>query len=154
MASTHHSAPVPQQDSFGPECGSALVEFSLFLPVLVFLLLGMTDCGLAVQQAMVAAEAAHTGALYATEAGSSATNTDLRNAALAVGGSQVTVDTANFVYACSVTGTKSTNPPTCSTGSLMTWAQVTTHISLPALFGYPGLPASFTLIGSSTIRVR
>lgn len=139
----------------GSECGSALVEFCLFLPTLVFLLLGVADFGLALQQSMVAVDAAHAGALWATQASSTATNSDLIAATTAVSGGQVTVDgTTSFVYACSVSGTKSTTQPTCSSGSLMTWAQVNTHITLPALFGYPGLPGSFTLNGSSTIRVR
>ncbi len=156
MRDTSFTVAASRDPLVGPESGSALVEFTLILPILVLLLLGVADFGLALQQAMVAADAAHAGALWATQAGLNATNANLQNAAAAVGGSQVTVDTANtnFVYACSITAAKTTSQPTCSSGSLMTWAQVNTYIRVPALFGYPGLPTSFTLSGSSMIRVR
>ncbi len=145
---------LPHKLPLGSECGSAFVEFSLILPVLVLLLLGVANFGLALQQAMVAADAAHAGALWATQPGITPTNSGLLSAVNAVRASQVTVDSATLVYACSATGTKTATVPSCTSGSAMTWAQVTTHINLPALFGYPGLPASFTLNGFSTIRVR
>ena len=145
---------VSHDRSRGPESGSALVEFTLILPVLVLLLLGVADFGLALQQAMVAADAAHTGTLYATIAGNSSNTNGMKDAALAAGGSQLVVDASQNVYTCSTSVPPTTTMPSCSSGSVLKYAHVKTQITLPALFGYPGLPASFTLSGSSTIRVQ
>ena len=46
------------------ESGSALVEFSLILPILLLMLIGVTDLGISIEQAMVVSEAAHAGTMY------------------------------------------------------------------------------------------
>ncbi len=147
------------------ESGSALVEFSLILPVLLLLLLGVVDLGLAVQKSMIVSEAAHAGTLFATISGPSTKTTDVVAAAQkAASGVQNLNVCAGYWWVCSSgpvqppaspsCGTSSPPAPTCASGTPVEYAQVLTTVNLSALFGYPGLPASFPLRGSSIVRVQ
>ena len=146
------------------ERGSALVEFSLFLPFFLLMLLGVTDVGLGIQKAMIVQQAAHAGAMCATlsstpsgsdmAAAVSAIQTAANNTASAGGIAALTV-TPQFLCASSPTGTRtvvSTVP--CPASTPLQWAAVSTSYNFSALFGYPGLPASFALTGFSEVRVK
>ncbi len=140
------------------EHGSALVEFSLFLPMLILMLMGVVDLGLAIQQRMIVQEAAHAGALYATLSGKNEDVAGMQSAAKSAGAgaANLVVNTPVLYCASSATGVKTQGSPGCSTSSLE-WAQVTTSASLPALFGYQFGSISFnlfTLNGFSEMRVR
>ena len=63
------------------ESGSALIEFSLMLPVLVFLFVGIADYGLEMQQAMQIMEAATAGASYGAINGNQKDLVGMQNAA-------------------------------------------------------------------------
>ncbi len=139
------------------EQGSALVELSLFLPFFLLMLLGVADVGLGIQKAMIVQQAAHAGAMCATLSGKdtvSAMQTAATNAAAAGGIASLTV-TPQFLCASSPTGTRSVvSAPPCPTSTPLEWAAVSTSYNFSALFGYPGLPASFALTGFSEIRVK
>jgi Flp pilus assembly protein TadG len=63
---------VPGCDRLADSRGAAAVEFALLLPVLVTLVIGMSDYGALIYQSMQVSAAAHAGALYALRNGYSA----------------------------------------------------------------------------------
>ncbi len=137
------------------EAGSVLVEFSLMLPILVLLLVGVADLGLGVQQAIVVSEAAHAGTAYSSLPGKSSDTAGMKSAANAAAGSLSSFNaSATNWCSCGAGGTHLSCPITCSGGSLMEYAQVTTTATVPVLLGYPGLPAGFSLSGFSVVRVH
>jgi Flp pilus assembly protein TadG len=141
------------------ERGTDLVEFGLVLPFLCIVLVGAVDLGVGYYKSIEVSNAAYVGALFGTQ--NSTDITGMQNAAVQdaanVGGM-----TATAVYGCvcsqstsSTTGVAScTTPPTCSgSGNMVVnYVQVTTSATYKPLFPWPGLPSSFALQGTATLR--
>jgi len=117
--------------TFG-ERGNVLIEFSLMLPILALMLIGMIDLGRYGLQKASMAEGARQGAQYGVLAYSGATATDATQSAYinttaqnATGLTGVTA-TNNFFCEC-VAGTSVSCTTTCGTGTLKRYITVSTQ---------------------------
>ena len=140
------------------EAGSSLLEFSLILPIVVFMFAGIIDFGLAITQGMTVSQAAQVGAQYGTLPGDSANFTGMAAAATAAanGLSGFTVTAAN-AWSCPPGGLPtSSTAPTCTNaqGTAVKYVVVKTSATINVLFGYTGLPSKFALTGFSAMRVQ
>ena len=143
------------------EQGSALLEFSLLTPIVIFIFLGMIDFSIGIDRAMLVTQTASIiaqyGTIYPSTATSpNATNTSVMSAAAsyaAQGLSGMTVTPTTF-YACTPGGAHVASSSTCATyATPLLYVQVNTSVTVPVLVNYPGLPGSFALQGLSVLRV-
>lgn len=139
----------------GQESGSALVEFSLLLPMLVYLFVGIVDYALETEQTMQIMEAATAGASYGAINGNqkdfAGMQTVARNSAAGVPGFNVV---ASNVFTCNPQGTPVTSATTCAGyGTPIEYVKVTTSATIPTLLPFPGLPTSLTLQETASYRV-
>ena len=135
--------------------GSALIEFSLLLPVLVFLFVGVADYGLEMEQAMQIVEAATAGASYGAINGNQKDVTGMQNAAKnsAVGVHGFTVNASN-VFSCTPGGTPVTSATICTGyGTPVEYVKVTTGATVPTLLAFPGMPTSLIQQQTAVYRV-
>lgn len=135
------------------EQASNLVEVSLLLPLLLVMVAGVVDLGRALYYSDVLASAASAGAIYGSQAPTDITgmeNTVNNDAA------EVPQVTAAASYGCECqdgTG-KSVScsaSPSCSSG-VVYYVTVTASSEFKPLVPWPGIPSSFTLSSSSTMR--
>ena len=136
------------------ESGSALIEFSLMLPVLVFLFVGIADYGLEMEQAMQIMEAATAGASYGAINGNQKDLVGMQNAAknsaTGVHGFSVT---ASDVFTCTPGGTAVTSSTTCTGyGTPIEYVKVATSATVPTLLTFPGMPTN--LVHQQTVMYR
>ena len=137
------------------EEGSTLLEFSLVLPTIVFLFLGMVDFGLAISQAMTVTEAAHVGALYGTLGGNSTDTAGMQAVATnAAGGLAGFTATATNWCSCTSAGPVVDCSSSCSTSSPIKYVQVQASATVSVLANYSGLPGTIALHGTSVMRVQ
>ena len=136
--------------------GVGAIEFAVIAPLLILMLVGMTDLGLGIYANMQVDGAAQYGAQYALVNGydSSAitaavkTSTDL---------SPLTVTPTSFP-GCA--GSNGVAPPPlgggpCGDGSTAgTFVHVSVRHTYTTLIPYPGIPSSFTLSSQSTVRLK
>lgn len=141
--------------AFIDDSGSAILEFSLVLPLLVFMLAGIVDIGFAIQESMVISGAAHAGTAYGSITGNYADLQGMQNASNAAAqGVASFSSSASQWCACSPNGSVTSCSSSCSNGFPLVYVQVKTSATLPAVLNYPGLPGSFSLSGLSAVRVR
>lgn len=138
----------PEQNARG-RAGIALVEFALVAPLLLLLLAGVLDYGMALRMASSVAAAARAGAQYGSASpanGSDAAGirAAAANAAPDVHNLSVTSGTA---CQCSGGGVVSCTG-SCGASQMMVYVQVTAQATAPALFQYSHL--GFT--GNISIR--
>ena len=132
------SAPRP----LSGRAGQSLVELSLLLPVIMFILLGTADLGRAFNAHITITGAAYKGAIYGSASPTNAADsTGIRTAALA----DTTTLTGTPPTVTSATGTDPYGYQTVT---------VTVSYSFQALFPYPGLPSSIPLQRSAKMRVK
>ena len=137
------------------DSGSALLEFSLVLPVMILMLVGVVDLGFGIQQSMIVSQAAHAGTSYGLIAGNDTNIVGMQQAALVAGSSlQSFTATASEWCTCAPKGAAVGCSSACPSGSPLAYVQVNTSATLPALFNYTAFPVAFNLSGSSAIRVR
>jgi Flp pilus assembly protein TadG len=141
-----------------PQKGSALIEFSLVVTVMLLLALGVFDFGLAIQQGIQVSAAAHAGAEYGATEGNSNDIVGMQNAAAAAApGISNFSSIASTWCTCSVTSGVTVNCTTtlCNTYDLpIQYVQVQTTANVPILFRFTGLPLSIPLGGVSTLRAK
>ena len=151
------------------ESGSALVELALICALLgVPLLLGTGELGFVVYDSIEVSNAAHAGALYGMQSLTFAADTaGIRTAAQDEAGdfgTAVTV-TPSAYYACSsaiggtkYTGTNAQSNATaaCTGGSnhALEFIQVATSVTVTPGMHCPGLPSTFSVLGSSVMEVE
>jgi uncharacterized membrane protein len=141
--------------------GTAAIEFALLAPLLLILLTGIVEIGMAVFQDIQVQAAAEAGALYAAKYGSN----DLTAIALAVtnatGTSGITAAPAPQVFCgCPTASGITSQGADCSTvcpdakppGKYVTISATITRTELLTPYISLGLPATFT--GSSVVRVQ
>jgi Flp pilus assembly protein TadG len=151
------------------ERGSALVELAFFVTFFATpLLLGTADMGFLVYDSIEITNAAHAAAAYgmqsATLAANNAGMTTAAQTEAADFGTAVTVSPTTY-YACAtaVGGTQYTgsnaqsNATAACTGTsnhALQFVQVNTSASVTPPIRFPGLPASFTVRGTSVMEVE
>jgi Flp pilus assembly protein TadG len=140
------------------QTGSAMIEFSLVVTVMLLLALGVFDFGLAIQQGIQVSAAAHAGAEYGATEGNSNDVVGMQNAASAAApGIANFSSVASTWCTCSVTSGVTVNCTTtiCNTYDLpIQYVQVQTSATVPILFRFAGSPLSIPLSGVSTLRAR
>lgn len=136
--------------------GNAMMEFALAGSVLFVVMFGVADFARMFSSASVVASAARAGTQYGMMSPAHYGDyTGMQNAALAdaQNASGLTITATQFC-ACSLGGTHTTCPATCSTGSNETYIQVTASMPFSTSFSYPGVPSTNTLTTTSVVRVQ
>ncbi len=130
--------------------GSALVEFALVAPVLLFLLAAVLDYSTLLRTATALANAARTGAQYGSRSPASATD---------IGGIQTAaINSAPGIAGMTVTSARTCQCPggsavsctgSCGSSKMLIYVQVTARATAPTMFSYA--PLGFS--GAATARV-
>jgi Flp pilus assembly protein TadG len=137
------------------QSGSALLELSLVLPLMVLMLAGVFDLGLGVQQSLLVSEAARAGTAFGQIPGNDLNLTGMQQAATVAAGSLQSFKASAVEWcSCSPGGAVISCSSSCPAGKPVAYVQVQTSAVLPTVFSYAGLPASFNLQGFSAVRVR
>jgi Flp pilus assembly protein TadG len=139
------------------EGGGSLLEFALIVPLLVFIILGIVDLSLAISQSMVVTQAAEAGATYGTLAHNQSDYTGMQTAAINASNGLSGFSVAPPFNWCSCTsgGSAVSCSSSCAgSASPIMYIQVQTSATVQVLVGYPGLPSSFSLTGTSILRVQ
>ncbi len=141
--------------------GQAMLELALVLPILLVLVIGIIEFGRAAYFSIEVADAARAGAQYGSQSLADAASTPnitqaALNNSLDIPAGQLTVNVQPQSCVCVGSGTVPA-PGNCA-GPLgcypLVYLTVTTSYPLSTLFHYPGLPATFNLMGTSTMPVQ
>lgn len=145
------------------ERGLALVEFALVVPVLMLLLIGLIEIGRFAYLGILVGNAARAGVQYGAQSLTTALDAaGMRNAALNDGQNVPGLTAASpppSSFCQCYNGTTTTAIPCSQTTCPLAgyhrnvYVQVTTHGAFTPLFHYPGLPTSFNLGRTATMRV-
>lgn len=164
---------------FRDDRGAALVELALTVPLLVLVLVGSAELGRIAYMAIEVESAARAGASYGSvNLGTAFDPTDIQQAALNDAPSvpnmtasattacvcetlNTSSNTASFnpssgTVSCGsaiITGSACDNTTSTSSESTITYVVVNTSATVDTLLHYPGIPNTFTLTGSSQMRV-
>jgi Flp pilus assembly protein TadG len=137
---------------------TAAVEFALLAPMLLILLAGLVEIGMAVTQGLEVQAAASAGGRYATQHGYTDTS---GIAAAVVNATNLTGVTANpapvvFCGCPTTTGITAVTCATTCTGATAAgyYVQVSAQVSHTAIIPYLGLPLPAVITGQSTVRVQ
>ena len=140
--------------------GTAVVEMALVLPMIVGMIIGMTDLGMGAYTEMQVQNAAQAGAEYATRVGynSVGITAAVTNATSLSGVTANPVPSQSCGCAQGTTVTLfNTVPPcaqVCPSGTVGTYVTVNAQASFTTLFSYPGLSSPMTLTASSVVRIK
>ena len=149
------------------QAGVALIEFALALPLLVIVLIGITEMGRLAYYNILVGNAAHAGAMYASQNTHTAEDVTEITAAVQSDGQnipQLSVSPAP-TYFCqcynSASGSNTTllcslNGSTCSTGAhRIIYVQVSATGRVNTLFNYKalGIPDPWTITRTAIVRV-
>jgi Flp pilus assembly protein TadG len=135
------------------ETASALLEFSLLVPLVVIMFLGVVDFGVAIAQAMTVQDAARAGAEYGTIAGN-VPNTANGWAANGLVGFNTPV--ATTWCSCTAGGSHvgcTSSVTACSGGIQVQYVQVQTSANVQLLVNFYGT-TSLTVNGLAVLRVQ
>jgi Flp pilus assembly protein TadG len=132
---------------FGSEGGQSIVEFAIIAPFLIFLLLGITQFGLAFHNYLAITDAARVGARAA------AVHRTSNPCGAATTAIQSTVSAAQWsVISSRITCNPSTPGPSGSSYSISISYPVT--IGLPGMFGLPAFNRTGSMSTSATERLE
>lgn len=142
----------------GDDNGGIALEFAIIAPVLVLLLIALTDFGLGFYRRMQAQSAAQRGAIFATVRGFDANA--ISNTITSTRGSiRATPAPAQFCGCPTSSGVvTATCASSCTFGG--TTAPAGTYVSASAqttyatLFKYPGLASPMTFSATQVVRIR
>jgi Flp pilus assembly protein TadG len=141
------------------EDGSSLIEAAVMLPLMVSVMVCLTDYAIWAQKAMQLQTAADAGAIYGTIPGN-ATNTTMMteianyNATGSLSGSSSVTVSSNLIYTCSPGGAAVTSSTLCSGVAPLEYVQVSVQSAVSAFMKYPGVPSSLALSGWASYRVE
>ena len=142
--------------SFYPaEDGNALIEFCIFMPLVVFMFLAAVDYSMITQQSMTVVDAATTGTRYGAVAGNGSDLAGIQAAAqsAAVGVPNFVATVTNYC-ACTPGGPAVSCASACASGNYPAeYDKVSTRASVPVFFTVTGIPGTVALSASSTMRV-
>lgn len=133
--------------------GTALVEFALMSPLLLLLLAGVVDYGMALRTATEVAAAARAGAQYGSRSVVKAADVSGIRAAALNAAPSIRNLTISAVRSCQCPGGGSVScSGTCPGGRIVVYTQVTAQANASNIFRYSGL--SFAGTTSTQIRMR
>lgn len=143
------------RDLHRDEDGAAMVEFAVFFPVFIVLLIGLIEIGRFANFAIVVADSARAGVQYGAQNIITAADTAGMNSMALTDGKNVSGLTSSASHYCKCSdGSASTCLPTdCSLSHRILWVQVTTKAPFSPLFGIPGLPGTFNVQETAVRRV-
>ncbi len=137
--------------------GTAAIEFGIAMPMLLVLLIGLTEVGLAVYQAMQVQDAAEAGAMYASQhptdtAGITAAVVNATSTA-GISASPVPV---TFCGCPSTAGIAAGNcTSACANGNAQGYYMtISAQLTHTAILQFPGFPNPLVLKRSSTVRTQ
>lgn len=138
--------------------GTALVEFAIIAPVLIFLLMGLIEIGRYTSLAIMAANAARAGVQYgAQNLSTAADSTGMENAALQDAQSLASWGTPIANHVCSTDGGVTFGSCPGSGAALpantVYYVQVQVSGTFTPLVSYPGLPSKVPVSGSAIMKV-
>ena len=139
---------------FKSQRGTAMIEFALLAPVLIFLVIGIIEVGRYVYFGVLAAHAAEAGAQYGAQNLTNATNlTGMSSAATADAGNLGWTVTAQTL--CSSGGSTPSSPcPSGTPGSgVIYYVKVNVSGTFHSLLNYPGIPTAAPVGASTIMRV-
>jgi Flp pilus assembly protein TadG len=137
--------------------GNAALEMALVAPMLVLMMIGVADFGMAVFLKMQVQQAAQAGAEYAIVHGfDAAAITTAATSAVPVSGITATPAPAQSCGCPSgTTMTAATCGTNCANGlGAGTYVTVSTQGTYATMLAYPGMPASFAFTAASIVRVQ
>lgn len=135
------------QSTIASESGQAIVEFALILPFLLFMLLAITQFGLAFHNYLAITDAARVGARAA------AVHRTTGPCSAATSAIQSTVSSSQWsVISSRITCTPSTPGPTGSSYTVSISYPFT--IGLPGMFGLPAINRTGSMVATGTERLE
>ena len=139
------------------QCGQAMLELALVLPVLLLLTIGLIEFGRVAYYSIEVSDAARAGAQYGAQSLANAedqgsiTQAALNNAQDIAG---LAVNLLPRNCTCPGSGSVAGGCPAAGCSYPLVYVTVTTSYTLNTLFQYPGIPTTFNLTGSSTMPVQ
>lgn len=137
--------------------GVAAIEFAMIVPVLLFMMVGVTDLGMGLYADMQVQNAAQAGAQYAIAHGYTASSISTAvTSATSFSGITVSAGPTKFCGCPSSTGvTTATCSSTCDNGtSAGTYVTVSASGTYTTLLPYPLIPTTYTFVHPSTVRIQ
>lgn len=135
--------------------GIALVEYALILPVLLLLLAGVLNYGMALRTATAVAMAARSGAQYGSGTLGRASDTAGIRAAAVNSAPDVAAMTVSSAKSCQCSGGGTVScSGTCAGGKMLVYVQVTARTNATTFFNYPALGFSGNVSSQATLRVQ
>jgi Flp pilus assembly protein TadG len=140
-----------------------MIELALALPILLLITVGIIEFGRVAYYSIEVSEAARAGAQYGAQSLADATVlTNAGNIAQAAQNSAPDLGAAITLTpgpseSCACPGSASVVGGACPAAGCsypIVYLTVNTQYTLHTLFSYPGIPASFTLNGASTMPVQ
>jgi Flp pilus assembly protein TadG len=147
-------------DSFRLRDGTAAIEFAIISPILMILLGGLVEIGIAAYQAMQVQAAVQAGVLYAAQNGVSNLSAIELAVTSATGTTGITATPIPLVFCgCPVAAgvvSQGSNCTTVCTGGAAPGQYVTVSAALPhqTIMSFLNLPIPATLTASSTVRIQ
>ena len=138
------------------EGGTALIEFLLVFPLLLLLFFGILDFGRAYNAYICLTDAALAGAEYGASSGQSTNYSGMDTAATndAAGLSGFSV-TASKYCACSPGGASASCTTICAGyGTPVGYVMVTASATVPLLFRYTTVSATYSIKSTAILRVQ
>jgi Flp pilus assembly protein TadG len=137
--------------------GGPAVEFALIAPVLIAVLIAMTDLGIAVYQWIDVQSAAQAGAQFAVKYGytQSAVQTAVTSATDLAGVSATPAPVQACGCASGTSYLAASCGSSCADGSTAgTYVTVSAQAQYSTILSYPGLDNPMTLTGQATVRIQ
>jgi len=140
--------------------GTAAIELAIVSPILVILLAGVVEIGMAAYQAMQVQSAVEAGVLYASEKGVSSLAAIQQAVVNATGTTGITATPAPVVFcgcpvAAGIVSQGSNCTTTCSGGAAPgEYVRVNAAIAHQTIVPFLALPLPATITASSTVRVQ
>ena len=135
--------------------GTALVEFALVSPLLLLLLAGALDYGMALRTATSVAAAARAGAQYGSLSASNVADTAGIRAAAVNAAPDVKSLTVTSSRACQCSGGGAVScSGSCAGGKMMVYVQVTAKATAATIFKYAGLGFSGATSSQASMRAQ
>lgn len=136
--------------------GNAAIELALLAPPLMLLVVGTVDYGLAVYDQIEVQNAAQAGAEYALKHGYSTTGiSGAMSAATPLTISAVPAPAQSCGCPSGTTLTPTACGNNCASGlTAGTYVTVNAQTTYTTILPYPGVPNSYTLAASSTVRIQ
>jgi Flp pilus assembly protein TadG len=138
------------------ERGSAMVEFAVLMPIMVFFLLGIIDVGRYTYYGILASHAARAGVQYGAQTSMTALDkSGIQNAAHLDAQSLSNFSSTTTVL-CTVSGANTSCPANNTSSvptSLVYYVQVNVTGTFNTLISYPGIPNKVPVTGTAVMRL-